>query len=161
MVPVSNRVSVPVFLLVLASLIPQACSIIGLPFCFAMIKRYFLSVQGQAAPGTGRLTWFGSRGYFLMLLNVASFLVVCSLIFLVITLPGMILLLLHKVRKSKDSLFARAFTTFRKQIQGLMSCLWFTYFPFLEYPPVIRLDNQSSASLTRRKIAAAVAWVIA
>ena len=160
MVSVSSGLSLPVFLLVVVSLIPQACSIVGLPFCSAMIKRYWLSVKGKATFGQGRLTWFESRGYFLILVNIVSFSLVCLIVFFVITIPAMCLLLLHKMKRNEVSPMSQSFHAFRKEIQNLMSCLWFTYFPFLNSPPLIQLDNQSLASLTWWKVVGAYLWVV-
>ena len=110
---------------------PQFVSILGIPFAYECIKRYHLSSKGQGMkPSDGQLTWLGSRGYFLMTCNVVSFLGVMVVLLPPMTVIGLGLLVLHKGYLFLGFAQETVFPAYRRAIQGLMSSLFFAYFPF-------------------------------
>jgi len=97
--------------------------------------------------GDGQLTWLGSRGYFLMTCNAVSFLGVMIVFLPPMTLIGIGLLLIHKCSMTLGFAERAVFSSYRRAIQGLMSSLFFTYFPFLATPPAIEPEvNQGKGT---------------
>ena len=143
------------------SFIPQCVSILGIPFAFECIKRYDISSRGQGLkPGEGQLTWLGSRGYFLMTWNGVSFFSVMVVLLPPLTLVGIVLLIPHKCYLVLGYPKGKVFPAYRRAIQGLMSSLFFTYFPFLSTPPVIRQEKASALRLSKWQKVVSVVWFL-
>lgn len=151
------------FPLVVISFLPQALSIVGLPFVFQSLNRYLVSASGKEIVdgGKGSFTWFGYRGYFLLSLNLFSFLFVLLLVLPGVTVVGAILLLAHKGRKLLFGSTEKVFSRYRHSLQLALGCLIFTYLPFFNTPPVIRLESFSpTLDLPRWQTVLAVLWYL-
>ena len=75
-----------------------------------------------------------------------------------LTLIGIVLLIVHKVKTLLGYAKGKVFPAYRRAIQGLMSSLFFTYFPFLSTPPVIRQEKASVLKLSKWQKVVSVVW---
>ena len=76
------------------------------------------------------------------------------------TLIGLGLLVLRTGYLSLEFAQETVFTAYRRAIQGLMSSLLFTYFPFLATPPIIYQENASTLQLLKWQRMVSALWFL-
>ena len=155
--PYSKFLSYCFLPVVLVSLLPQFMSLFGIPFALDCVRR-FLEAASQIPRSRASEGTLASRGFFLLSLNVASFVGALLVILAIVTPPALLLLALHGVKqKVFRSEGLTLFADYRASVQGLFSSLLFAYFPFLKTPPPVREESQESTSSPGRwKMALAI-----
>ena len=155
------------FPVVVISLIPQALTLLGLPFCLFVLKRLAVGFSYEDYQDKKlEPSWLDARGYSLLLVNIVSFLF--AMIFLLpgITIAGLVLLVGHQLStlcsRQSDSVW---FPQFRHTIQSHMAILLFAYFPSLipKIPeiqlPIIPVVNLSKEKTWKKLVGFSSAFV--
>jgi len=153
----------PVFFL---SLLPQALTLVGIPFLLRSALRYLdLQKRGEnpqdyyRIPIQQEMGWAETRGLFLIPLGSLSL-----LFFLVLTLPFLTLALLllafaEQLRSASSKGEGDPLAELRLSVKLLVACLFYCYFPFLSEVPGISQNQAVDASLSLWARILAILWV--
>ena len=135
------------FPIVLVSFLPHLCTLVGIPFSLACLRRFFIA-KAQVNDGSSAIRRdlgpMEQRGYFLVPLNLVSLSFVLFLLLPGISAIGLVLVAYNKIQFQFTRRKSGTFRHFRASIQALVASLSFCYFPFLRELPAVRVETLSS-----------------
>jgi len=137
---------------VLISFLPHLVSLVAIPLALLSLRRFMTAFDGSDAQYTSnlnsyRLTWFASRGLFLLPFSIVGMTPVFAVFFAV---NFVTIVILYALRLLSQIFFC--LSGFRESVQVhvnschvayrfVLSCLIWAFLPFFDKPPIVRSDK--------------------
>jgi len=131
--------------LLLISILPQTLTILGLPFCFAVVRRYLLACKdSQVDSSQARgLSWFEMRGYSLVIVNMLSFMIILMILLPFGSVTEVFFYVIKLAQRRKGSWGDARYHQVRDSLHSLLGKLAYALLPFLSNIPRTRLPKPS------------------
>ena len=164
--PLLGFFSLFVTVLVAVSLVPHCVSLVGLPFAWNSIRRFHKAISNPVKEGASQreepASWHVRRGYFLIFLNVVSFIGVMFILLPILSVAGLLLFSVGAIPRLCGRPISLGFGVYQATITHLVASLLFCYLPFLDSVPVLVFSVDPVKNVLRvwHKVAA-VFWFLA
>jgi len=156
------RLTAPVIII---SLLPQALTLVGIPFFRACVRRLYLAgrsnLEGRSLESGSQLGRFEERGTFLIPLNIISLLLACLFLLPIITCAAFFVPVFNRLPfRIRRGWFVNL-EHLRDSLHALVGIVAFAYFPFFTTVPVITKKNpDENGPFPLWKLVVSFSWLV-